>query len=194
MLNEKFIRKYLRMAKLVGEDSNPCPSRHVGVVVVEPDENRVLSTGYNGPPKGTPHTDDPRYLSDIVWPQLSQEDQAKLGVSTAQEYVAAYEGKGKCPRRLLGIPSGTRMELCSCEHGEKNSIANASQNIHGAWMICWCGVPCWDCSKLIINAGIAKLVCVSDGGPDYCAYSRWLLKHGGVELEVRDINTFDIIL
>ena len=199
-LSEKFIRKYLRMARQVGEDSNPCPSRHIGVVIVHPTENRILSTGYNGPPKGTPHTDDPEYLSHVVWPQLTQADKIKAGVypkaneiDQESQFISMYAGSGKCPRRVLECPSGTRLELCSCEHGEKNGIFNASQNLHGAWMICWCGVPCWDCSKAIINSGIARVVCVHDGKPDYSPYSRWLLTHAGVIIEMRDINTFDVI-
>ena len=189
------------MAKQVGEDNNPCPSRHIGIVIVHPEQNRVLGTGYNGPPRGTPHTDSPEYLNDVVWPQLSPNDKAVLAAAdpdfaacpTIDQFLTLYSNSGKCPRKLLKIVSGERMGLCSCEHGEKNSIANASQNIHGAWMICWCGVPCWDCSKLIINSGIIKVVCVDDGKPDYSTYSRWLLSRGHVEIEMRDINTLDYL-
>jgi dCMP deaminase len=44
---------YIRMAKLVAKRS-ACLSRQVGCVLVD-SQHRVLSTGYNGPPRGVDH-------------------------------------------------------------------------------------------------------------------------------------------
>jgi dCMP deaminase len=43
---------FMEIAKLVAKRS-PCLSRQVGAVVVG--DNRILGTGYNGPPAGYPH-------------------------------------------------------------------------------------------------------------------------------------------
>jgi deoxycytidylate deaminase len=48
-MNDKFVGKYMRLAKQIGEDKNPCHSRKIGVVVVDPVSNKILGTGYNGP-------------------------------------------------------------------------------------------------------------------------------------------------
>lgn len=200
-MKEKFIKKYMRFAKLVGEDQNPCHSRSIGVVIVDPTTNRVLGTGYNGPPKGSPHPDNPEYLDKIVWPQLTKEEKRKALVEggciceedfsvihdTDQRniFLKTYSNCKKCPRKIVGAESGQRLELCSCEHGEKNAIINAGKSVYGAWMFCWCGVPCWDCVKLIINSGIKKVFCF-DWGKDYSVGSRWLLNKAGVEIVVLD--------
>ena len=195
MLSEKFIKKYLRMAKQVGEDSNPCLSRSIGVVVVNLEQNRVVSVGYNGPPKGTPHPDDPSYLRDIVWPQLTDVEKESVRIQRkvcdADSFAEAYGNCGKCPRKIVGAASGQRLEICSCEHGERNAVTNSVEALHGAWMICWCGVPCWECSKVIINAGIKRVVCTNWGSGDYSMGSRWLLTRGGVGIDLRDPDTLD---
>ncbi|MCH8217596.1 MAG: hypothetical protein IH892_12605 [Planctomycetes bacterium] len=84
-MNNKFIKKYMRLAQQVGEDSNPCYSRHVGIVIVNPVQNRILSIGWNGPPRGVPHCDSFEHLNDIFWEQLSRDDQDALRESCAHE-------------------------------------------------------------------------------------------------------------
>ena len=191
-MKEKFIKKFMRMAKLVGEDQNPCLSRSIGVVVVDQDTNRVLATGYNGPPRDTPHCDDPAYLRDIVWPQLTDEEkafakgnyrfQAKNGESDCDLFVGNFGNCKTCPRKVVGAESGQRLELCSCAHGEANAIVNSTKDLHlGAAMFCWCGVPCFECTKLVINSGIKKVYCF-DWGKDYSHGSRWLFNKAGVEV------------
>ena len=46
---------FMDMAKLVSTRST-CTRRHVGAVIVK--DKRVLSTGYNGSPKGTKHCEE----------------------------------------------------------------------------------------------------------------------------------------
>lgn len=200
-INEKFCKKWMRLARQVAEDQNPCLSRHIGCVIVNPITNKIKSTGYNGPPSKTPHPDEPDYLRDIVWPQLTEQEIEKAFENITDDwrdisvdtFVKQYAHCGKCPRRIVGAKSGERLELCSCEHGEKNAIYNASEELYGCWMFCWCGVPCWDCSKAIINAGLKKVTCLKVDGPDYSMGSRWLLDHAGVELEIRDNITLEVI-
>jgi len=47
-------RYFLSMADLVSERST-CPRRSVGAVIVDPISQNVVSSGYNGSPRGTPH-------------------------------------------------------------------------------------------------------------------------------------------
>lgn len=86
-----------------------------------------------------------------------------------------------CLRNKLKVPSGERHELCRGTHAEQNAIIQAAKhgiNINGATIYCTLQ-PCCVCAKLIINAGIKKVV--------YCGqYNEKigldLLKEAGVEL------------
>ena len=70
-MKEKFIKKFMLLAKTVAKDNNVCYSRKIGVVVVDPNTNGVVSIGYNGPPENTPHTDSLNYITNFLWPQLT---------------------------------------------------------------------------------------------------------------------------
>lgn len=70
----------------------------------------------------------------------------------------------ECYREKLGIPSGTRYELCRSVHAEQNAIVQAAKhgvNINGA-TIYITGFPCLICTKLIINSGISKIVVIDN--------------------------------
>lgn len=45
---------FFSMAKVVSSRAT-CPSRQVGCVVIDPETRQILSTGYNGAPRNTPH-------------------------------------------------------------------------------------------------------------------------------------------
>ena len=50
-------------------------------------------------------------------------------------------------------------------HAEQNAIVNAARigvSTNGCIMYMTCGIPCTDCAKAIINAGITKIVCEAD--------------------------------
>jgi len=53
---------FIRMAKLAAQRST-CLRRQVGAIIVSTD-NHVLSTGYNGPPRGVEHCNDTGCLRD----------------------------------------------------------------------------------------------------------------------------------
>jgi dCMP deaminase len=190
-MKEKFVLKYMRMAKFVAEDQNPCYSRHVGAVIVSPILNKVVGTGYNGPPKGVPHCDTPAHLEKVVWPQINNDEKCFLEIKdiNCNSFVEKYKNCGNCPRRLVGAKSGERLELCSCVHAETNAIVNAAQDVSGFYIFCWCPLPCVECSKLIINAGIKKVYCYKEE-QDYSVGSRFILEKSGIEIIELDKNLF----
>jgi len=72
-----------------------------------------------------------------------------------------------CLREKLGVPSGQRHELCRGLHAEQNAIIQAAKhgvNIQGGTLFCTHS-PCIICSKMIINAGIQRVVFL-EGYPD----------------------------
>lgn len=65
-----------------------------------------------------------------------------------------------CLRDQMGVPSGERQELCRGLHAEQNAIIQAS--LHGISVkggtIYVTLAPCVTCAKMIINAGIERVV------------------------------------
>ena len=100
---------------------------------------------------------------------------APAGVKTCVE-------RGECLRKKLGIPSGTRHEMCYAVHAEQNAIIQAAKlgiEICGATLYCT-HQPCILCAKMIVNAGIRRVV-YRYGYPD--EFAREMLMEGGVLLE-----------
>ncbi len=124
---------YLDIAGTVLERST-CMRRHYGAIIVQDDE--IVSSGYNGAPRGR------RNCGDL----------------------------GYCAREALNIPSGERYELCRSVHAEANAIISAPRReVLGATLYMVCKDPetgalipgstsCSMCRRLIINAGIARVV------------------------------------
>ena len=114
-----------------------CDRAHVGAVIVR--ERRILTTGYNGSPRGLPHCDDVGHL--MV--------------------------DGHCVRTL---------------HAEQNAIIQAAY--HGISVkggtIYVTHQPCLTCAKMIINAGLVRVVYAGEY-PD--PYSAQFLLEAGVALQ-----------
>ena len=65
-----------------------------------------------------------------------------------------------CLRESLQVPSGERHELCRGIHAEQNAIIQAAYHgvsVKGAVLYCT-NQPCSICAKMIINAGIIRIV------------------------------------
>lgn len=90
--------------------------------------------------------------------------------------------RGECLREKLNIPSGTQHELCYAAHAEQNAIIQAARygiNINGATLYCT-HQPCVICAKMIINAGINRVV-YKEGYPD--EFSMRLFGEAGTKIE-----------
>ncbi len=136
---------FMDVAKLAAKRST-CLRRQVGAAIVV--DKHVVSTGYNGAPKGLKHCDE----------------------------------RGGCLREKMGIPSGQRHELCMALHAEQNAIiqaTNIGKNLENA-TIYVTHQPCIICAKMIINAGIRRIV-MEEGYPDEISVS--LLKEANIKIE-----------
>ena len=105
---------FLRIAQVVSSRST-CPRRSVGAVLVR--GRQILSTGYNGAPRGLSHCTEAGCLMQ----------------------------DGHCVR---------------ASHAEMNAIAQAAMHgvaVEGATLYCT-DRPCLICTKILINAGIEKIV------------------------------------
>jgi len=86
-----------------------------------------------------------------------------------------------CLREILKVPSGERQELCRGLHAEQNAIIQAAKFgicIEGS-ILYTTHCPCITCAKMIINAGIKKVVY----GKEYAdKRGLELLKEAGIEV------------
>ncbi|MFL3000807.1 MAG: deoxycytidylate deaminase [Cytophagales bacterium] len=78
------------------------------------------------------------------------------------------------------------------EHAERNAIYNAARigvSTKGCTMYLTCGIPCADCARGIINAGISKIFIMRDAGAqskkweESAARSNEMFSEAGVKIE-----------
>jgi len=113
---------FMQIARIVALRSN-CMKRKVAAVIVR--DRRIISTGYNGTPRGAKNCNE-----------------------------------GGCPRCNSLADSGTMLSECLCSHAEENSIVQAAYHgisVKGATLYSTFS-PCLLCTKMIINAGISRVV------------------------------------
>jgi dCMP deaminase len=141
---------YLNIAKEVSRRST-CFRRAIGAIIIRDDQ--IISTGYVGAPRKT-------------------KDSFEHGI---------------CLRDKLKIPHGERYELCRSVHAEQNAIINAARagvSLLGGDMYIYGSkyknkepidaFPCFICKKMIINAGLKKVICsAADGGMKIFKVSDW---------------------
>ena len=92
------------------------------------------------------------------------------------------EERGGCIRQQLNVPSGQRHELCMALHAEQNAIIQAAvmgNSVEGG-TIYITHQPCAICAKMILNAGIKRIV-IKEGYPDELAAS--ILDEAGLKVE-----------
>jgi dCMP deaminase len=142
---------YLGIAREVSTRST-CFRRAIGAIIVRDDQ--IISTGYVGAPRKT-------------------KDSLQHGF---------------CLRDRLGIPHGQRYELCRSVHAEQNAIINAARagvGLLGGDMYIYGSdaagekpidaFPCYICKKMLINAGLTRVVCsTSDGGSQVFLVEDWI--------------------
>jgi len=140
---------YLEIAKQVSLRS-PCLRRKYGAIVIKDDT--ILTTGYNGP--------------------------VRKGINCFEV---------GCLKNKLNLPHGSAYEDCPAVHAEENAIINAARNgvsvLGGILYITGLddqnnlieATPCDRCKRVIINAGIKKVIIrKSDGKTKDIEVSNWI--------------------
>jgi dCMP deaminase len=87
-----------------------------------------------------------------------------------------------CLRAAENVPSGQRQEICRALHAEQNALVQAARhgiNVDGSTIYVTLE-PCVLCSKMLINAGIRRIVFV-ESYPD--PFGREMLDGAEVQVE-----------
>lgn len=91
-------------------------------------------------------------------------------------------GEVGCLKEKMGIPSGERQEVCRALHAEQNALIQAAKYgiaLEGSTIYCTTQ-PCSVCAKMIINAGLRRVV-YKDPYPD--PLSKELLSGANVQVD-----------
>lgn len=140
---------FMTNAKLAAMRSQD-PSTKVGCAIVN--NNKLVSIGYNGFPRG----------SEFTWNKGE-------GLDNKYWYIV---------------------------HAEANALINAENlnNLRGATVYVTL-FPCNECAKLLVQAGVKKVIYLSDKYWDRDAFmaSRKILEAASVELEEYSDREFDIL-
>jgi dCMP deaminase len=144
---------WFNMCKTVASNSK-CLSRKIGAVIVK-DKKYFVSAGYNGPTSGSAHCDELLYRENLFG--LYTKD---TGKDVNEEALRTID---TCPRRFMGFPplSGAGYIYCQAAHAERNAVDMAARLGHatdGCMMYMDCGIPCLECAKSVINAGVKAIV------------------------------------
>jgi len=156
------INYYLDIAQAVASRGT-CLRRNFGAIIVNNDE--IVSTGYAGAPRGR------KNCCDL----------------------------GYCRRDELGVPRGERYELCRSVHAEMNAIISASRDKMIGGTLYLVGMeaptgelvedasPCTMCKRLIINAGITKVI-IRTSPTEYRKIDiiEWVFKDDSIDLAHSD--------
>ena len=164
----------MRLARQIGADENPCMSRKVGALIVHP-VNHATAIGYNNTPRKYPHCDSQDYVDYFVDSLTKEEKEIcyKRCVDSLYEQpiytsftdqnlkstlLSFLQSNKICPRKLIW-GSGERLDLCPAIHAEHNAILNSCFDVRGCSLFMWGPVPCRDCAKVIIQAGLKDVYC-----------------------------------
>jgi len=156
---------FLTMTNAVASNSK-CLSRKIGAVLVK--DKSVISTGYNGPPRGVRKCHE-RAVSEfgsihdqVLWDHLQDFDVPKGSHYSDFAQMIAYDEL--CPRQAMGFKSGEGLQWCPAGHAERNALINAARNgicTKGTKLYMNCPIPCTPCLVEIINAGVDEIVCTA---------------------------------
>ncbi|MDD5721032.1 MAG: cytidine/deoxycytidylate deaminase family protein [Candidatus Pacebacteria bacterium] len=127
---------FMKIAEVVATRSN-CISPAKGSVIVI--DKKIISTGYNGTPTNVKNCID----------------------GGCVRCINVY--KGKIPSGTYNYDKNSKSE-CVCCHGEENAIVHAAKHgisTKGATLYT-SFAPCSWCAKMIINAGIIRIVAKED--------------------------------
>ena len=154
MIRLSWDKYFLKIAEATALRS-ACLSNQKGCIIVR--NNQIISSGYSGPPSRIPHCE----WRDEHGRYMVNPDQDSLNV------LGDFQPIYKCPRHRAGFHSGEGLEICPSVHAEANAIIQASKNgistVGSTLYTSFREIPCRECAKLIINAGILEVV--SNGQP-----------------------------
>lgn len=186
-MKDKHIESYIRQCQIIAQLS-PCVRRKYGAIAVDPEHNVIITSGYNGTPRGSnmplcggnfckrdgiKDTDKVEVIDRGLWGVevvLQNEHGCQRLARHAVDHNELYDSeelRRQAYAKHPPIASGTMYEV-GCHHAEQNVVANAARlgrSLAGATLFCT-GVPCLGCARTIHHAGVALVYVIRGGYAD----------------------------
>ncbi|GAA5888585.1 hypothetical protein JCM5296_001079 [Sporobolomyces johnsonii] len=168
---------FMALASLASLRSN-CMKRRVGAVLVR--DKRVVSTGYNGTPRGVRNCSEGGCARcnnhGDGWGEDGDGDEEELG--------GAAEGNGKKGKKGMSRV-GEALDECLCLHAEENALLEAGrERVSGGGTdgaVLYCNTcPCLRCTVKIVQCGVKEVIYSLSYSMD--AASRRVMEEAGVVL------------
>jgi len=136
--------------------------------VIVNQHRRIVSTGYNGFPAG---------VDDSFWPRSREERQLVPLVALDRKMPAVTLPTGWVEREEFYRVD----KYAAMAHAEMNAVVSAVQDLHGCTLYSQM-FPCAECAKVIITAGIRKVVYRQTREHELWAVAKELFIQAGVEM------------
>lgn len=129
---------WLNVATVVAQRSL-CVRDQVGAVIVDP-RNRIVATGFNGPPSGFVHNGQPcaHWCKRVMMAQMSEKHGLALDYSD-----------------------------CPSSHAESNALSVCDRSVREGGIIYVTSQVCFGCAKMIANSGLSQVVIRETPKRDY---------------------------
>lgn len=128
MIERPTWKEYFSNIALVTATRGDCLRAQVGCVIVK--DNRIVATGYNGPPSG------------------------ESSCASGSEYCPCAIDLGK-----HGLERSVPKEKCVALHAEQNAVAYGGRDVRGGTAYVT-KAPCLPCTRLLKAAGIIDVIIV----------------------------------
>lgn len=153
--------------------ASTCIRHKFGCVIVD-ENNKVVSTGYNDPVRGTKKCESKscsncknfiiskdlnkyKCTKNHLPTKYAKKDDPLDTICGPYGNYQSWEWNGKsnvCIKEIKNIPSGQGHEICPAVHAEQDALLR-NKDGHTLYVN---GPPCQICARLIINAGIKRVV------------------------------------
>jgi len=131
---------FLKLAKVIAERST-CLRRHYGSIIVN-DYDEIISTGYNGAPRGQHHCEKCYRIEHKI--------------PAGSHYEKCFSIHAECNAI---IQAGKDARGCTIYINGYNVISNNDDKISY--------LPCLMCSRIIVNSGLDRIIVPDESGESY---------------------------
>jgi dCMP deaminase len=151
-------KEYFMKMAILASTRGTCDRKYVGAVIVK--DNNCIATGYNGSIIGQPHCSGPKKYTEcsncghiMEWTSDNEDEMRTMFSCPKCNLLSTLKIKESAGHTMVN--GGCQRTV----HAECNALVQAAKrgvSVDGAEIFVTCS-PCWNCFKMIANAGIKTI-------------------------------------
>jgi len=153
-----------------------CVRDQVGAVIVSP-QQRIVATGYNGPPAGFCHNEQPcsdwclrgQVKRQLGWVMPRNDHSYEIEFRDGKTWLVHPQSRShpieltdEVARQMGFTPEYAQLEKdysdCPALHAEANALSVCERSVREGGTIYITSNICWNCAKLTANSGLKRVV------------------------------------